>query len=134
MRICYHCGRVTPGHPLFCTFCGRSYNKKLCPRLHPNHRSAQACAACGSRDLSIPQEKVPLWFRLLMILSGIAPGILLLLISIFYVGYFLNHLLTDPSTLLIPMLYGLALGIVWLVWMHIPFFLIRLLTKRRRGG
>ena len=134
MRICYHCGRVTPGQPLFCNFCGRSYNKKLCPRLHPNHRSAEACSVCGSRDLSIPQERVPIWLKILLILSGVIPGILLLLISILYVGYFLTRLFADPSNLLVPMLYGLALGLFWLVWIHIPFLLIRLFRRRRRGG
>jgi RNA polymerase subunit RPABC4/transcription elongation factor Spt4 len=133
MRICYHCGRVTSGQPLFCNHCGRSYNTKLCPRLHPNPRQALACKVCGSRDLSIPQEKAPLWFKLLLFLSGIIPGISLLLFSVLYVLYFLSRLIADPNSLLLPMLAGLALGFVWLLWMFIPFALIKLLRRRRRG-
>jgi hypothetical protein len=59
------------------------------------------------------------------------PGVALLLISLFYVGYFLDRLIRDPSDLLVPMLWGLLLGLVWLVWMHVPFLLTRLLRARR---
>jgi hypothetical protein len=131
MRICYHCGRLTAGHPLFCTTCGRSYNAKLCPRLHPNSRAAEACSQCGSRDLSTPQERLPLWFVPLVFLAGMVPGAALLLISVLYVGYFLDHLVRDPSALLVPMLWGLLLGFVWLLWIHVPFILVRLLRLRR---
>jgi hypothetical protein len=131
MRICYHCGRATSGQPLFCNHCGRSYNVKLCPRLHPNPRGASVCCACGSRDLSIPHPRLPFWFRPLLFFSGIVPGIALLLISVFYVGYFFFHLISDPNTLLIPMLWGLLLGISWLIWMHIPFAVVRLMRRTR---
>ena len=131
MRICYHCGRLTAGHPLFCTTCGRSYNVRLCPRLHPNSRTAEVCAKCGLRDLSTPQERLPLWFIPLAFLAGIVPGIALLLISILYVLYFLEHLVLDPSGLLVPMLWGLTLGLVWLCWVHVPFLLVALLRARR---
>lgn len=65
MRYCYHCGRITPGDPLFCNVCGRSFDRKLCPRLHPNPRSAEICSRCGSRELSTPQPKVGLEWRFL---------------------------------------------------------------------
>lgn len=133
MRICYHCGRASPGRPLFCTSCGRSYDLRLCPRLHPNKRDAEACAMCGSRDLSTPQERVPFWFKSLLLLSGAIPGILLLLLSILYIGYLLVRLIHDPSDLLVPMLYGFALGLIWLGWIQIPLILIRLLRRRRRN-
>src|SRR5438552_17711132 len=124
MRICYHCGRVTSGQPLFCNWCSRSYSVRLCPRLHPNPRSAEACSQCGSRDLSIPQEKLPLWFRPLMFFAGVLPGAALLLISILYICYFTYRLFTDPYNLLLPMLFGLSLGLAWAIWMHIPFVLL----------
>jgi len=133
MRICYHCGRGSSGRPLFCTTCGRSYNIRLCGKLHPNRRNASACSQCGSRDLSLPEEKAPLWFRLLILLSGIIPGCLLLFVSAVYLAYFLYALISDPAGLLIPMLYGLLLGIIWFVWMHIPFVLVRMLRQRRAG-
>lgn len=131
MRICYHCGRLTAGRPLFCTTCGRSYNVKLCPRLHPNSRRAEVCSQCGLRDLSTPQERLPLWFIPLAFLASILPGIVLLLISALYVLYFLKHLIRDPTSLLVPMLWGLLLGLVWLFWIHVPFILVRLLRIRR---
>jgi hypothetical protein len=58
MKYCYHCGRITTGEPLFCMFCGRTYDVKLCPRLHVNARFADCCSQCGSRELSTPQPKV----------------------------------------------------------------------------
>ena len=64
MKYCYECGRVTAGEPLFCQFCGRTYNVKLCPRLHVNPRFAEVCSQCGSRDLSTPQPKVSVWWRI----------------------------------------------------------------------
>ncbi len=69
MKFCYACGKTTTGKPLFCNFCGRSYDQKLCPRLHPNPRKAEACSRCGNRNLSMPQPRVPRLWRLLA--SGI---------------------------------------------------------------
>ena len=40
MNYCYNCGHITPGEPLYCNYCGRSYDLKLCPRHHANPRSA----------------------------------------------------------------------------------------------
>jgi hypothetical protein len=68
-----------------------------------------------------------------MLLAGVIPGLALLVLSLIYVGYFLIRLVADPSDLFVPMLYGLALGITWLLWMHVPFLLIRALRRRRRG-
>src|SRR2546427_7721468 len=65
MKYCYECGCTTAGEPLFCNFCGRSYAAKLCPKLHVNPRLAEACSQCGSRDLSTPQPKVPVRWRIL---------------------------------------------------------------------
>src|ERR1700738_624453 len=61
MKYCYNCNRATIREPLFCNFCGRSYNIKLCPKLHVNPRNAEPCSHCGSRELSLPQPKVPFW-------------------------------------------------------------------------
>src|SRR5271169_1531111 len=82
MKYCYQCGRMTDGEPLFCNFCGRSYDVKLCPRLHVNPRFADACSRCGSRDLSTPQPKVPLLWHLAGLLMYLMAGVLLADISI----------------------------------------------------
>ena len=81
--------------------------------------------------MSIPQERLPLWFVPLVFLAGMIPGIALLLISVLYVAYFLGHLVRDSSSLLVPMLWGLLLGLVWFFWIHVPFVLVRLLRTRR---
>jgi len=132
MRICYHCGRFTGGTPLFCNTCGLSYNTKFCPRLHPNDRRAEACSRCGSRDLSQPQPKPPFWFRPLMFLTGVVPGLALLFFSIIYFGYFLIQIFVNSSRLLILMFIGFLLGLTWLLFMHVPYFLIRLMLRLRR--
>src|SRR6266481_2921849 len=82
MKYCYECGRITAGEPLFCNFCGRSYNVKLCPRHHPNPRIAEVCAQCGSRELSTPQPKVSIGWRLLELLLRILLGAFLAVLSI----------------------------------------------------
>src|SRR5260221_52441 len=127
MRVCYHCGRLTAGPAIFCNHCGRSYSVKFCPRLHSNPRSSEACAQCGSRELSTPQERLPLWFKPASFLAGVIPGLVLLLISLAYLGYFLIHLVADPGNLLIRTLYGLALALRWLFWVQIPLCLLRVL-------
>lgn len=68
-----------------------------------------------------------------MLLTGVIPGIALLLLSLIYVVDFVIHLVTDPAGLFVPMLYGLALGVAWLLWIHVPLLLIRTLRHRRRG-
>ena len=82
MKHCYHCGRVTSGEPLFCNSCGRSYDVKLCPRLHVNPRYATVCSQCGSRELSTPQPKVSLWWKVLGFVLQILCGIVLVYLSL----------------------------------------------------
>lgn len=136
-RYCYNCNRITPGEPLFCNFCGRSYNVKLCPRMHPNPRSAQICSQCGSRDLSIPQPKMPLWARVLEFLLRMIPGAALSAVSVLTVVLFILAIFTRPD-LLVPIVFLLiALGFLWWVWSQIPasfrHVIDRLLTRRRSG-
>ena len=66
MRYCNQCHRITPGEPLFCNLCGRSYDFKLCPHRHPNPRNAEVCSECGSplnessqTSSALPQPAVP---------------------------------------------------------------------------
>src|SRR5882724_4370705 len=77
MKYCYECGRMTPGEPFFCNFCGRSYDVKLCPRHHPNPRIAEVCSQCGSHDLSTPQPKVSVWWKILGWLTRVLIGLFL---------------------------------------------------------
>src|SRR5438132_6306112 len=93
MKYCYHCDRVTIGEPLFCNFCGRSYDVKLCPRLHVNPRGTHVCSKCGSTELSTPQPRVPFWARTVPFLITLISGILLSLISIGLVIFFFDRFL-----------------------------------------
>jgi RNA polymerase subunit RPABC4/transcription elongation factor Spt4 len=137
MRYCYNCNRVTIGDPYFCNFCGRSYNTKLCPRMHANPRNAQACSQCGSRDLSTPQPKVPLGASVLLFFLSLLPGFLLAVISITVVFLFLRELLQRPDILLALALLQIILTMLWWGWTQVPLFFrnaIYKMLKRKRDG
>src|SRR5437764_11233947 len=97
MKHCYHCGRVTAGDPIFCNSCGRSFDRKLCPRLHPNPRSAEVCSRCGSWELSAPQPRVSFGWRIVELLLRFVAGALLTVLSIFFALALLNALLQTPQ-------------------------------------
>jgi len=135
MRYCHNCGRITTGEPLYCQFCGRTYNVKLCPRLHPNSRSATVCSQCGSRELSIPAPRLPILLRPLVFVLSILPGLILLFGSVVFLAVFIQHLARDPNSLLGLMLVGLVLALCWYVWMHLPGFFRRFIHKAiTKGG
>src|SRR5215472_5242971 len=113
MRYCHNCGRITTGQPFYCQFCGRTYNVKLCPRLHPNSRSATVCSQCGSRELSIPAPRLPILLKPLVFVLSILPGLILLFGSVVFLAVFIQHLARDPNSLLGLMLIGLVLALCW---------------------
>src|SRR5690349_6196588 len=120
MKYCYACGHRTGGEPLFCNFCGRSYDVKLCPKLHVNPRIAEACSQCGSRDLSIPQPTVPVLWRFLALLAQAVFGLLLLCLSIPLTAVFFDDLSrrsAPPDRLLIGMF---CLIVLWSFWIMLP--------------
>ena len=123
MRLCTNCYQITAGKPLFCNRCGRSYNVRLCSRLHVNPRPAKICAQCGSKDLSMPQPKVFFLLRPVVFLIGLGPGILFLAIAGIYLVFYVQKLLSDPNGLLPLMCIGLSLGLLLLFWMMLPGFL-----------
>lgn len=129
MRYCHNCGRVTTGDPLYCQFCGRTYDVKLCPRHHLNSRSAQVCSQCGSRELSTPAPKIPIWLKPLFLLLSILPGFGLLFLSLVFIVVFIQRLLSDPGALTGMMVLGLMLGFCWYLWIHLPGFVRKLLRK-----
>lgn len=135
MRYCFNCNRITPGEPLFCNFCGRSYDVKLCPRRHVNSRTAEVCSQCGSRDLSTPQPRRPVWAPLLGFILWAVPGVvlgfgsLLVLIAVFIV------VLQHPEKIIALILLAVPFGILWSMWSEIPSWfrtwIYRLLKRRR---
>jgi hypothetical protein len=137
MKYCYNCNRVTIGEPLFCNFCGRSYDIKLCPRLHVNPRNAEACSHCGSRELSTPQPKVPFWATILLFFLSLVPGLILAVFSIAAVAFFVQHLLNTPDMLLALAILQILLGMLWWGWTQIPLFFreaIHKMLQRKRDG
>ena len=137
MKYCYNCNRITAGQPLFCNFCGRSFNVKLCPRHHVNPRNAETCSQCGSRDLSTPQPKIPWWAPALEFGLSLMPGVALGLSSLVIVALFLVQLARKPDMLLPFVFFGFALGILWWAWAQIPrsvrTFIYRMLKRKRDG-
>ncbi|MCK4351859.1 zinc ribbon domain-containing protein [candidate division WOR-3 bacterium] len=66
MKYCPTCGRWNQGSPVFCQYCGHTWNYRVCPRGHLNPPNARFCQECGSPDLSEPAEgRVPIFFRLI---------------------------------------------------------------------
>src|SRR5713101_5189410 len=120
MRYCYNCNRITSGEPLFCNFCGRSYNVKLCPRKHANPRNAEACSQCGSRDLSTPQPKVPLWVPIVEFLLSLIPGFFLGVVTILSVVLMIREISQRPDMIVALAMLSIALGILWWIWSQLP--------------
>jgi len=134
MRYCTACRHLTPGLPLFCTFCGRSFDVRLCPRLHVNPRGAQVCAQCGSRDLSQPQPRASVPMRLLVAGLRVLPGVLLLVVSVGVVLAFVQTVLTNEQVQgqLIGLL--LLLGLCWWVYLQIPAPIKRIVKRVIKKG
>jgi hypothetical protein len=130
MTYCYHCGRFTAGKPPFCQFCGRSYDVRLCPRLHPNPRFAEVCSQCGSRELSTPQPKVPLLWKALAFLLRVVLGILLVVLSL----QVLIGMLRSSKVQSAMVVLGFLLLALWSMWTVLPDWLRKLirwaLTRR----
>lgn len=129
MRYCNQCHRITPGEPMFCNFCGRSYDFKLCPSRHPNPRNAEVCNQCGSRELSTPHPRVPLWLVPMVALLTVLPGLLLAGVTVLFLIGLVNALVHSPQALFQLMLIGLMISFLWYLYMHLPAFLRRFLSR-----
>ena len=117
---------------MFCGKCGRTYDVKLCPRLHSNPRGAEVCSKCGSRELSTPQPKIPIGLRLLAILVRLALGLLLFYATLCLV----IALLRTPQVQQALVAFGILLGGLWWLWSKLPDWfqeaLRSFVTERRR--
>ena len=139
MKYCYECGRITAGEPLYCNFCGRSYDVKLCPRHHVNPRVAEVCSQCGSRELSTPQPRVSVWWKVLSFLLQIVVGGLFLFLSLAVLVEILKGLLSNPQVQSGLVVLGILLGVLWWLWSELPDWLRKLVRrslkrKERRNG
>jgi hypothetical protein len=136
MKFCYSCGHTTGGEPLFCNSCGKSYDVKLCPMLHVNPRMAEACSQCGSRDLSIPQPRIPILWILLAFLVQAVSEVLLLGFSAPLIAAFLGDLsrgITPRDTLFLGIFVDIVL---WSMWVILPDVSRRLIQRSllRKSG
>lgn len=130
MMFCYYCSKITPGDPLFCSSCGRSYDKKLCPRLHPNPRSAEVCSKCGSRELSTPQPKVPFgWKFLEWLLRGFI-SILILALALMLVLGFIAVLFQSQAGQNGSIVVGMLLFVLAWVWSKLPEWVRKFIRNR----
>src|SRR3984885_5304859 len=123
LSYCYNCGKFTGGKPLFCGHCGRSFDVKLCPRLHRNPRGAEVCSQCGSREMSTPQPKIPLSWGLLAPVVRLALGL-----GLFYVSLsLLVALVRTPQFQELLVLTGFMVGGLWWLYSRLPDWLQKLI-------
>jgi hypothetical protein len=120
---------MTPGDPLYCNFCGRSYDLKLCQRHHQNPRIAEICSQCGSRELSTPQPKVSVWWRILEWLTRMFVAALLTVLSAIFLFEFLIAVLQSSAGQGAVILLTILLGLLWWLWTLLPDW-FRKLVKR----
>jgi predicted amidophosphoribosyltransferase len=125
MKFCYQCGKASAGDPLFCTKCGRTYDVRLCPRLHRNSRFAKACSQCGSRELSQAQPQVSLWGRVLEFLAKVAVGVFLVYVSLTA----LLDILRRPQFQAGLLIVGVLIGLLWWVWSQLPEWFRKLVWR-----
>lgn len=136
MKFCYQCGRFTPGEPLFCQSCGSTYDVKLCPRLHPNPRWADICSQCGSHDLSTPQPRIPLLWRVLAFVLRVLAVLLVGILSLLVVVEVLQAMLESSQLQGALLSLVILIALLWWMWTELPDWirkLIRRLLKRKEG-
>lgn len=136
MKYCFACGRITSGEPLYCSYCGRTYDVKLCPARHPNPRYAEVCSKCGSRDLSTPQPRISFLWKFVAILLRIALGLIAIAIVLAVLLGTLQGLLTSPRMQEAALVLGILAGLLWWAWHALPDGvkkLARWAWKQRRG-
>jgi len=129
MRYCHNCHKTTTGEPLFCHFCGFTYDAKLCPARHINPRWATVCSQCGSRDLSTPAPRVPLWIKLLLTTGSLLPGVVLALLLVMAVVGLFRELMTNQAVQGQLVLAILVLAVLWFIYLQLPHFIQQMLRS-----
>lgn len=129
MKFCYYCGHLTPGEPLFCNSCGRTYNVKLCPARHPNPRRAEVCSQCGSRDFSTPQPRVPLSTRCFAFLLRIVIGVLLVYLAVAFLIVLAKGLLASPHASNALLCVGILAALLYWIWDQLPHWMRKLIQR-----
>lgn len=132
MKFCYQCGKASAGDPPFCSKCGRTYDVRLCPRMHRNSRYAKACSQCGSRELSEPQPRVSFWWKVLEFVLKAGFGIALVCATI----TILVDSLRRPKVQAGLFLLAVLVGVLWWAWSQLPESFRKLVSRslRRKDG
>lgn len=113
MRRCTSCFRFHPGTPTFCSYCGRSFDVRICSRGHRNPRGVLFCSECGSADLSTPAPPASFFHHL----SGFVLYLFsALTIALILVTAVLAILYNIDWSALTPSLAALVLMLGFLYW------------------
>lgn len=135
MKFCTNCRKLTAGDPMFCSTCGSTYDVRLCPRQHPNPRSAQVCSQCGSRDLSTAHPKKTLAGRVLIVFLQFLPGLLILSLTLLFFAALAVIVIRNEQWLLGRMMcLGIWLVFAWIVFLCLPQWLQRPLRAMGRSA
>lgn len=113
MRRCTYCFRFQTGKPVYCAFCGRSFDVRICSRGHRNPRGVQFCAECGSADLSTPTPPASLLHRVSGVTLYFFAGLTIVLIVAVPV---LALFLSIDFEQLAPAIVRLVLVVGFLYW------------------
>ncbi len=113
MKRCTHCFRYSLSQPSFCTYCGRSYNVRRCPRGHINPRTAGFCSECGSADLSTPAPPAGVLFHLSQWALRLVFGSAVVILAFVLVAGLLTALDWEAIA---PSLVSLGLMLAFLYW------------------
>jgi hypothetical protein len=135
MRYCHNCHRITSGEPLYCHSCGFTYDAKICPSRHLNPRWAMVCSQCGSRDLSTPAPRIPVWLAPLAYFLTLLPGVVLALVLVLLAIGFINASLTNQQVQSQFIVLILVFALLWFAYIHVPHFvkdLFRSLWRRKK--
>ena len=126
MRYCWNCGRINPGKPLFCQYCGRTFGIRTCGRCrHINPKEALVCRNCGSPELSDTAGPLPSWMIFLR-------GLFWVFVLLAIVGCLLNLQLFIPLFLFVVLLMILY-SFLPEILKKIIKFLLNLLKQRVFG-
>lgn len=107
---------------MFCGFCGSTYDVKLCSRNHPNSRYAEFCSQCGSREMSSPQPKIPLFIRPLLAFTLALPKLLSVVLVIGVAVLLLWGLAADRNVQQLLLILALVVVPPILAWRWLPSF------------
>lgn len=98
MRYCPYCRRMNPGKPLYCQYCARTFEVRICSKCRSiNSKAALACGKCGSFELSDIAGEIPFWAIFLKALFW-------LFLVLFVIGFFMNLVSFVPLLVVIVLL------------------------------